>query len=198
MWEYTDKVKEHFLNPRNVGEIEDADGVGEVGSLACGDALTLYLKLDENERITRRQISNLWVCQRHRLLFGPDRDGQRAKPWKRPKKSPTTTLPITWADCPRKKCTARSWAGKPWKRPSPDYRGEARKKKKATLSASALASPTSRSNAPSAENSLTTIEDVTDYIKAGGGCGNAMIRSRRSSTVFNGKCQDSPEKSQTS
>ena len=52
MWDYTDKVKEHFLNPRNVGEIADADAVGEVGSLACGDALKLYLKLDETkERI---------------------------------------------------------------------------------------------------------------------------------------------------
>ena len=52
MWDYTDKVKEHFLNPRNVGDIPDADAVGEVGSLACGDALKLFLKLDENkERI---------------------------------------------------------------------------------------------------------------------------------------------------
>ncbi|HEX9023649.1 MAG TPA: Fe-S cluster assembly protein NifU [Geobacteraceae bacterium] len=52
MWDYTDKVKEHFLNPRNVGEITDADSVGEVGSLACGDALKLFIKLDEKkERI---------------------------------------------------------------------------------------------------------------------------------------------------
>ena len=51
MWEYTDKVKDHFLNPRNVGEIENPDGVGEVGSLACGDALTLYFKLDDQQRI---------------------------------------------------------------------------------------------------------------------------------------------------
>ncbi len=52
MWDYTEKVKEHFLNPRNVGEIKDADSVGEVGSLACGDALKLYIKLDEQkERI---------------------------------------------------------------------------------------------------------------------------------------------------
>jgi len=52
MWDYTDKVREHFLNPKNVGEIPDADAVGEVGSLACGDALKLYLKLDEKkERI---------------------------------------------------------------------------------------------------------------------------------------------------
>jgi NifU-like protein len=47
VWDYTDKVKEHFLNPRNVGDIPDADAVGEVGSLACGDALKLFLKLDD-------------------------------------------------------------------------------------------------------------------------------------------------------
>ena len=52
MWDYSDKVKEHFLHPRNVGEIIDADAVGEVGSLACGDALKLFIKLDGNkERI---------------------------------------------------------------------------------------------------------------------------------------------------
>ena len=49
MWDYTPIVKDHFLNPRNVGDILDADAVGEVGSLACGDALKLYLKLDENK-----------------------------------------------------------------------------------------------------------------------------------------------------
>lgn len=50
MWDYTPEVKEHFLNPRNVGEIVDADAVGEVGSLACGDALKLYIKLDDQKQ----------------------------------------------------------------------------------------------------------------------------------------------------
>lgn len=57
MWDYSDVVKEHFLNPRNVGEIRNADAVGEVGSLACGDALKLFLKLDENkERIVEAKF----------------------------------------------------------------------------------------------------------------------------------------------
>ena len=46
MWEYTDKVREYFLNPRGAGELPEANGIGEVGSLACGDALKLYLKID--------------------------------------------------------------------------------------------------------------------------------------------------------
>jgi NifU-like protein len=51
MWDYTDDVMDHFLNPRNVGRIEDPDGIGEVGSLACGDALTLTFKLDADGKI---------------------------------------------------------------------------------------------------------------------------------------------------
>jgi NifU-like protein len=51
MWDYTDKVLDHFRNPRNVGMIEKPDGVGTVGSLACGDALTLMFKLGADQRI---------------------------------------------------------------------------------------------------------------------------------------------------
>lgn len=51
MWEYTEKVKDHFLHPRNVGEVENPDGIGEVGSMACGDALRLTFKLDSNKKI---------------------------------------------------------------------------------------------------------------------------------------------------
>ncbi|WP_290596206.1 MULTISPECIES: Fe-S cluster assembly scaffold protein NifU [unclassified Archaeoglobus] len=47
---YSDKVFEHFRNPRNVGEIKDADGVGTVGNPVCGDLMTIYIKV-ENDRI---------------------------------------------------------------------------------------------------------------------------------------------------
>jgi nitrogen fixation protein NifU and related proteins len=45
---YNEKVMEHFMNPRNVGEIENADGIGEVGNPVCGDMMTFYIKVDDN------------------------------------------------------------------------------------------------------------------------------------------------------
>ena len=68
MWDYTDNVMDHFYNPRNVGRVDDADGIGEVGSLACGDALTLTFKLDAAGKIAdvvrRSAAPALW--RRHR------------------------------------------------------------------------------------------------------------------------------------
>ncbi len=49
--EYSEKVMEHFVNPHNVGKLEDADGVGEVGNAKCGDIMKMYLKI-ENDIIT--------------------------------------------------------------------------------------------------------------------------------------------------
>ncbi|MBP8707757.1 MAG: Fe-S cluster assembly scaffold protein NifU [Caldisericia bacterium] len=48
---YNEKVIEHFKNPKNVGEIEDADGVGEVGNPVCGDMMTFYIKVENNKLI---------------------------------------------------------------------------------------------------------------------------------------------------
>ena len=49
--QYSEKVMDHFTNPRNVGEIEDANGVGMVGNAKCGDIMKMYLKIDENDVI---------------------------------------------------------------------------------------------------------------------------------------------------
>jgi nitrogen fixation NifU-like protein len=49
--QYSETVMDHFMNPRNVGEIENADGVGEVGNPVCGDMMTFYIDVDDEDRI---------------------------------------------------------------------------------------------------------------------------------------------------
>ena len=50
--QYTERVMDHFMHPRNVGEIADASGVGEVGNAKCGDIMKIYIKVDDNDVIT--------------------------------------------------------------------------------------------------------------------------------------------------
>ena len=65
---YTDTVMDHFMHPRNVGEIPDADGVGQVGNAKCGDIMKMSLKIKDG--VDRGcEIRDLWLRQRHRLLL---------------------------------------------------------------------------------------------------------------------------------
>ena len=59
---YSDKVMDHFTNPRNVGKIDDADGVGEVGNARCGDIMKIYLKVDKETGIIEDVKFNTFGC----------------------------------------------------------------------------------------------------------------------------------------
>jgi len=59
---YSEKVMDHFQNPRNVGKIEDADGVGQVGNAKCGDIMRIYLKVDEGTQVITDVKFNTFGC----------------------------------------------------------------------------------------------------------------------------------------
>ncbi|NMA44095.1 MAG: Fe-S cluster assembly protein NifU [Oligosphaeraceae bacterium] len=62
MWDYTDKVMDHFLQPRNTGAMDDADAVGEVGNIVCGDAIKLYLKLSDDKKSIEKASFQTFGC----------------------------------------------------------------------------------------------------------------------------------------
>ena len=59
---YSEKVMDHFRNPRNVGKLEDADGVGEVGNAKCGDIMRMYLKVDPETKVITDVKFNTFGC----------------------------------------------------------------------------------------------------------------------------------------
>ena len=62
MWEYTEKVMDHFRNPRNMGELTDANAIGKVGSMACGDVMLLYLKINPQTEIVEKASFKTFGC----------------------------------------------------------------------------------------------------------------------------------------
>ena len=55
--EYSEKVMDHFMNPRNVGEIENASGVGQVGNMKCGDIMKVYLQIEDGKIVDAKPLA---------------------------------------------------------------------------------------------------------------------------------------------
>ena len=172
MWEYTDKVKDHFFNPRNVGEIENPDGIGEVGSLACGDALKLTFKLDENERITDAKFKTFGCASAiatssvlTELIRGMTVD-EAAKVTNR-------DLADYLGGLPEQKMHCSVMGREALEAAIENYKSGGRKKHEleGKVVCTCFGVTENEIERVIRENDLTTVEQVTNYCKAGGGCG---------------------------
>ena len=171
MWEYTDKVKDHFLNPRNVGVIENPDGIGEVGSLACGDALKLTFKLDSNKHIADARFQTFGCAS---AIASSSALTEIIKGMSLEEAGKVTNEDIAdyLGDLPKEKMHCSVMGRDALEKAIAYYRGEAEKEVEGEIVCECFGVTDLEIERAVRENSLKTIEDVTGYVKAGGGCAN--------------------------
>ena len=175
MWEYTDKVKDHFLNPRNVGTIEDADGVGEVGSLACGDALTFYFKVDENRKIKDAKFQT-FGCASAIASSSALTEMVKGLTLEEAKKITNEDIAKYLGGLPKEKMHCSVMGREALEKAISCHLGEPEKKAEGEIVCECFGVTDLEIERAVRENHLKTVEDVTDYTKAGGGCGNCHDR----------------------
>jgi NifU-like protein len=175
MWEYTKKVKELFLHPKNVGEIKDADATGEVGSIVCGDALKLTLKVDkETGRISDAKFQTFGCASAiasstalTELIKGRTLD---------------EALKVTNKDIaeylgglPREKMHCSVMGQEALVAAVADYRGEKPPEtEEGVIVCECFGVTDEKIKREIRKNNLHTVEDVTNFTKAGGGCGGCV------------------------
>jgi NifU-like protein len=175
MWEYTDKVKDHFLNPRNVGVIEDADGVGEVGSLSCGDALTFYFKLDENGKIKDAKFQT-FGCASAIASSSALTEMVKGLTLEEAQKITNENIAEYLGGLPKEKMHCSVMGRDALEKAITCHLGEPEKEIEGEIVCECFGVTDLEIERVVNENHLSTIEEVTDYVKAGGGCGNCHDR----------------------
>jgi NifU-like protein len=166
MWDYTDKVKDHFLHPRNVGELKDANAIGETGSLNCGDALKLFLKVNENERIVDASF----------MTFGCASAVASSSALDEAAKVTNEDIADYLGGLPKEKMHCSVMGKAALKKAIANYRGVQIMEKPGEMVCECFEVTDLEIIDAVKANGLETTEDVTNYLKAGGGCGKCLDR----------------------
>ncbi|MDR2162137.1 MAG: Fe-S cluster assembly protein NifU [Desulfovibrio sp.] len=174
MWAYTDTVRDHFLHPRNARELADANAVGEVGSLACGDVLKLFLRIEND--VIRDAGFQTFGCASAIASSSALTEIIKGKTVDEALALTNKDIVAYLGGLPREKmhCSVmgqealeaaiRQWRGEP---PRP-------KTHEGRMVCKCFNVTEDQILKAVRENGLTSVEEVTDYTKAGGGCGDCL------------------------
>ncbi len=185
MWEYTDKVKEHFLNPKNVGIIKNPDGIGEVGSLACGDALKLYFKLDKKGKIKEAKFQT-FGCASAIASSSALTEMLKGKTLNEAEKITNEDISNYLGGLPKEKIHCSVLGQDALKKAIISYKGSKEDKKDGTIICECFGVTDKQIINGIKKNKLKSIEEISNFLKAGGGCGecHSKIESLLISSSF--------------
>lgn len=178
MWEYTDKVQQHFLTPQNVGEIEKPSGTGNVGSLACGDALKLTLAIDANDIITDAKFKT-FGCASAIASSSVLTEMVKGMPVDEAAKITNEDIARALGGLPKEKMHCSVMGREALEAAIADYRGLKLPMAEGEVVCECFGVTDVEIVRAIKESSLRSVEEITNFTKAGGGCGKCEEKLRK-------------------
>ena len=172
MWEYSEKVMDHYEHPRNVGEVENANAVGEVGSIVCGDALKLTLKIDGG--LIKDARFKTFGCGSAIAAASALTEMIKGKSLEEASRITNKDIAGFLGGLPEEKMHCSVMGQEALEAAIADYRGvkkEVHKEDEGEIVCKCFSVTDQKIKRVALTNNLHTVEEITNYTKAGGGCG---------------------------